>query len=642
MSVGAPRVGTVEHAVQGTLDELGTPLSQITFVVFDLETTGVSAGEHAITEIGAVKVRGGQVLGEFATLVDPGTPIPPFIAVLTGITDAMVAQAPRIESVLPSFLEFAAGSTLVAHNAGFDVGFVKAACAAHGYPPPVHPVVDTVTLARRLLTRDEAPNCKLATLARLFSSTEPCHRALSDARATVDVLHALIERAGSFGVHTLEELKAFTRAPTPEQRRKRHLAEAVPSAPGVYVFEDERGDALYVGKSVDLRTRVRSYFTASETRPRIREMVGIAARVRPIVCATPLEAEVRELRLIGAAKPRYNRRSRFPEKVVWLKLTDEPFPRLSIVREVKDDGAAYLGPFSGVRAADDARAALYEAVPLRRCTERISPRKGRPACALAGIGRCGAPCEGRQSPEEYGLHAAAARRAMEVDATPVFAAVEARMARLALEERYEEAAADRDRLAAYIRVSARMQRLRSLTSIPQLVAAAPAAGGGWEIHVVRYGRLVSAGVMPAGAHPAPFVDALTATAETVVPGPGPTPAAGAEETECVLRWLEGPGVRLVRIDGEAGAPAEAGEAGEHAAGGAGAGTADGQGGAGTADGQGGAGTGGRGAGTADGAGIGWSLPVTGSARLMARIERAYRAEPGAGEAHRRREGPPPR
>ncbi|MEV7011084.1 DEDD exonuclease domain-containing protein [Streptosporangium sp. NPDC051022] len=573
----------MKYAVQGTLDELGTPLDQITFVVFDLETTGVSADEHAITEIGAVKVRGGEVLGEFGTLVDPGAPIPPFISVLTGITDAMVVTAPRIGSVLPSFLEFAAGTTLVAHNAGFDLSFLKAACAAHGYPPPAHPVVDTVVLARRLLTRDEAPNCKLSTLARLFSGNEPCHRALADARATVDVLHALLERAGSFGVATLEELKGFVRAPSAEQRRKRHLADGVPSGPGVYVFEDGRGDPLYVGKSTNLRNRVRGYFTASETRPRIREMVGIAERVRTIACATPLEAEVRELRLIGSAKPRYNRRSRFPERMVWLKLTDEPFPRLSIVREVKDDGAGYLGPFGSARAADDARAALHETIPLRQCTDRITPRTGRPACALAGMGRCGAPCEGRQSVEEYAVHAAAARRAMEVDATAVFSAIEARMERLSLEQRYEEAAADRDRLASYIRTSARMQRLRALTSIPEMVAAAPVTGGGaWEIHVVRHGRLVSAGVMPGGAHPVPFVDALVATAETVVPGPGPVAAAGAEETECVLRWLESPGVRLVRVEG------------------------------------------------------GWSLPIGGAGRLKARIDHAYQAR----EQHRPREGRP--
>jgi exonuclease, DNA polymerase III, epsilon subunit family len=556
--------------VQGTLDELGTPLHEVTFVVFDLETTGGSPKEHAITEIGAVKVRGGERLGELATLVDPGGPIPPFITVLTGITDAMVTAAPKLESVLPTFLEFIRGAVLVAHNAPFDVGFVKAACAALGYPPPANPVVDTADLARRVLTRDETPNCRLATLARLFRTpSQPCHRALADARTTVDVLHALLERAGAFGVHTLEELTGFVRAPSAQQQRKRHLADAVPSAPGVYVFEDERGEALYVGKSTNLRNRVRSYFTAGETRPRIREMIGIAERVRPIVCATPLEAEVRELRLIASAKPRYNRRSRFPERALWLKLTDEPFPRLAIVREVKDDGGTYLGPFGGMRAADDARAAIHEAVPLRRCAERITTRTRRPACALAGLGRCGAPCEGGESPEEYARHVALARRAMTEDARPVYAAVRARMDRLAAEQRYEEAAVDRDRLAGYVRVAARMQRLVSLTRIPQLVAAAPAFEGGWEIHVVRYGRLAAAGVMPRGAHPTPYVAALVASAETVVPGPGPTPAATAEETECILRWLETPGVRLAEADG------------------------------------------------------GWSLPVHGAGRYKARLDRAY-------------------
>ncbi|SEL20325.1 DEDD exonuclease domain-containing protein [Nonomuraea pusilla] len=538
-------------AVQGTLDELGTPLSDVTFVVFDLETTGGSPAEHTITEIGAVKVRAGEVLGEFSTLVDPGGPIPPFISVLTGITDAMVMAAPRIEAVLPSFLEFIRGATLVAHNAGFDTRFVKAACAAHGYPPPPNPVVDTVDLARRVLTRDEISNAKLSTLARFFRSpVEPCHRALQDARATVDVLHGLIERAGSFQVHTLEELKSFVRAPTPEQQRKRHLAESVPHAPGVYLFEDERGEVLYIGKSTNLRNRVRSYFTASETRPRIREMIGIAERVRHIVCATALEAEVRELRLIGGAKPRYNRRSRFPEKVVWLKLTAEAFPRLSIVREVRDDDATYLGPFSSTRLADDARTALHEAVPLRQCTQPVGPRTRRAACVLHEMGRCGAPCEGKETPDEYARHVERARRAMTLDASPVFSAVSARMERLSAEQRYEEASVDRDRLASFVRAAARMQRLGAITRIPQLVAASPAFDGGWDIHVIRYGRLAAAGVMPRGAHPKPFVASLTAVAEAVIPGPGPVHAASAEETECILRWLESPGVRLVEIDGE--------------------------------------------------------------------------------------------
>ena len=229
-------------AVQATFDELGTPLHEVTFVVVDLETTGGSPQACEITEIGAVKVRGGQVLGEFQTLVDPGVPIPPFISVLTGITDAMVAGAPRLGAALPAFLEFAGGTVgtvLVAHNAPFDMAFLKAACALTAHEWPGHQVLDTARLARHVVTRDEAPNCKLSSLARLFrAGTTPDHRALSDARATVDVLHGMLERLGNLGVRSLEELATFSSRVSPEQRRKRHLAEGLPHAPGVYVFAD--------------------------------------------------------------------------------------------------------------------------------------------------------------------------------------------------------------------------------------------------------------------------------------------------------------------------------------------------------------------------------------------------------------------
>ncbi len=176
--------------VQGTFDELGTPLRDTVFVVVDLETTGGSHHDSAITEIGAVKVCGGEVLGEFQTLVNPSQAIPPFIAVLTGITDAMVAGAPRLAQALPAFLEFARGTVLVAHNAPFDLGFLRTGCSGLGLHWPAFDSLDTARLARRVLTRDEAPDCKLSSLARLFrTATTPDHRALHDARATVDVLH---------------------------------------------------------------------------------------------------------------------------------------------------------------------------------------------------------------------------------------------------------------------------------------------------------------------------------------------------------------------------------------------------------------------------------------------------------------------
>ncbi len=418
--------------VQGTFDDLGTPLSSVTFVVVDLETTGGSPVECGITEIGAVKVRGGEVVGEFQTLVNPGGPIPAFISVLTGITDAMVAGAPRIEAALPAFLEFATGSVLVAHNAGFDISFLKAAARRTGHEWPGYPVLDTVHLARQLVHRDEVPNHRLASLARLFrATTTPDHRALHDARATVDVLHGLLERVGSLGVHSLEELLDYTARVSPARRRKRHLADDLPDAPGVYLFKDGHGRVLYIGTSVSIRTRVRSYFTASEHRRRMGEMVRIAESVSPIVCATTLEAEVRELRLIAEHKPHYNRRSRHPERALWVKLTVEPFPRLSIVRAVVDDGARYAGPFGSRSAAEAAVAAVHEVLPLRQCLERLSPSRPRSACVLAEMGRCGAPCTGAQSVAEYAVVADRAVELLAGETRDLLAALRRRMADLA-------------------------------------------------------------------------------------------------------------------------------------------------------------------------------------------------------------------
>ena len=542
--------------VQATFDELGTPLHEVTFVVVDLETTGGSPASCEITEFGAVKVRGGELLGEFQTLVNPGVPIPPFISVLTGISDSMVATAPRLGMTLPAFLEFVGDAVLVAHNAPFDVGFLKAGCAATGREWPGNRVLDTARLARQVVTRDEAPNCKLSSLARLFrAGTTPDHRALSDARATVDVLHGMLERLGNLGVRSLDELSTFSSRVTPAQRAKRHLAEALPRLPGVYLFVDGRGEVLYVGKSKDLRSRVRTYFTAGETRGRMAEMVGLAAEVRHIVCATPLEAEVRELRLIAEHKPRYNRRSRFPERALWLKLTVEAFPRLSRVREVRDDGAAYLGPFSSTRQVELATAAVHEAFRLRQCTTRLSPRSPSPACALAEMGRCGAPCDGRESVEAYAEHTSAVRTAMLGDVRALVDALSRKVARLAGVERFEDAAVHRDRLAAFVRAAARVQRLSALTGCAEVVAARLDGDGGWEIVVVRHGRLAGTAVAARTEDPRVVASTLVASAEAVEPTHGPTPAASAEETECVLRWLERPGVRLVSMDGTWASPA---------------------------------------------------------------------------------------
>jgi DNA polymerase-3 subunit epsilon len=540
-----------DRYTQPTLATAGTLLREVTFVVLDLETTGGAPDGNGITEIGAVKVRGGEQVGEYATLVNPGGPIPPFITVLTGITQAMVAPAPPIEMALPALLEFLAGAVFVAHNAPFDTGFLKAACARHGYRWPSPQVLDTAAMARRVLLKDEVPNHRLGTLAAYFrTATRPNHRAFEDARATVEVLHALIGRLGSHKIFTLEDTLEFVKAISPAQRRKRHLAEGLPDAPGVYIFRDGQGRALYVGTSKSISTRVRTYFTASESRKRISEMIHIAERVEAVECAHSLEAEVRELRLIAAHKPPYNRRSKFPERTAWLKLTAEAYPRLSLVRAVRDDGGAYLGPFASRHGAEMAAAAVYEVIPLRQCSRRLSTRRATSTCALAELGRCAAPCDLRIDPAEY-AHRAAEPFAQVVAGDPgiVVERLLARIERLAQLRRYEDAARVRGRLAAMLRVAIRMQRLVALTRLSEVVAARREPRGGWELAVVRYGRLVGAGVSEPHVHPRVTLAAILATAETVRSGPGPTPCASAEESERILSWLERPEVRLVECPG---------------------------------------------------------------------------------------------
>ncbi|HTX29181.1 MAG TPA: exonuclease domain-containing protein [Streptosporangiaceae bacterium] len=185
-------------------------LAGLEFAVIDLETTGWSPDAAAITEIAAVRVRGGRRRGEFASLVNPGVPVPPGIEDLTGITDWMLASAPSVAAVLPGLLTFAEGCVLVAHNAPFDVGFLVAACGACGLAWPGFTVLDTVMLARHVMDPDEVPDCKLGTLAGFFrAGTSPCHRALADARATADVLGWLIRRLAHRGVRTLDQLKGW-------------------------------------------------------------------------------------------------------------------------------------------------------------------------------------------------------------------------------------------------------------------------------------------------------------------------------------------------------------------------------------------------------------------------------------------------
>ena len=551
-------------ATQLSLSDLGTQLSDCVFVIVDLETTGGAGIDAGITEIGAVKVHGGEVIGEFTTLVNPGSPIPPFIATLTGITDSMVSGSPGVQTAVSMFLDFAGECVFVAHNAPYDIGFLKGACAKFDITWPSNKVIDTVRIARLALHRDEVRNCKLATLSSFFrTEVQPTHRAFDDARATTDVMHRLFERLGNYGVHTLEDLNAFTSRVSDVQRNKKGLADGLPAKPGVYIFEDPQGRPLYIGTSKNIRNRVRTYFTAAETRRRMSEMIEIAQQVRPIVCSTILEAKIRELRLIVSEQPRYNRRSRAADSVSWVKLTAEPAPRLIITKEIKDDsgfGARYIGPFTSRGAANSVIDVINGTIALRTCTSKIAaqPRSNIPGCVRAELGKCAAPCTREHDRELYLQVVNHAGVSMSGSTSTVVAHITKLMETLAAAERFEEAAMWREALGNYVNAIFRTERLRWISTTSELVAAQNTIDGGWEIHVIRYGRLAAAGIVEPGFDPWPHVAALVASAEFVEPGIEPAPAGVTEEAFDLLRWLESDGVRLVASSHDLSMPIDCG------------------------------------------------------------------------------------
>ena len=185
------------------------------------------------------------------------------------------------------------------------------------------------------------------------------------------MLHALLERAGTLGVLGLDDLLALPTMRAHPSSGKLKLTARLPRTPGVYLFRDRGGRVLYVGKATNLRTRVRSYFS-SEDRRKVPQLLREVEAIDVVPCAHPLEAAVREIRLIHEHEPRFNRQAKAWRSYAYLKLTlDERFPRLAVVRDQRDDGARYLGPFRSMRAAQVVREAIESAIPLRRCTRRV-------------------------------------------------------------------------------------------------------------------------------------------------------------------------------------------------------------------------------------------------------------------------------
>jgi len=465
----------IAHAGSLSLDEAP-------YVIFDVETTGSSAGKGgAITEFGALKLVRGEVVDQLSTLVNPGRPIDPFVVRLTGITDRMVADAPPISEVMPRFEQFVEGWVLVGHNVHFDCSFVTA--ARDGVKLP-NEVLDTLKLARCLV-----PGLKRYRLSALVSHfgvhQAPNHRALADAAATTEVFKKLLKLLRSAGTSSVGEAAAIRGGRGRIKPQKQHLANDVPNTPGVYYFVDKHGTTLYVGKAKDLKARVRTYFNGGDGRRKVGRLVEEVAEVRVKETESELHALILEAREIKRLLPRFNSAGR-DDKASWFIRLDlnEPYPVPERVSEnTSDDGLIHLGPFRSAGVLDTCIEALGRIFPLKRCSGDGE------ACFYGQMGRC-APCMG-MGEEEY-------RREVVDEVVALLRgeggeehlrALVGERQRLAAALEFEAAARLRDLISGIERV--RLSRAVVSAEGVQAVVAPSTEPGVIEVFILQAGRLIS-------------------------------------------------------------------------------------------------------------------------------------------------------
>ena len=401
-------------------------LEEAEFVVFDLETTGLSAERNRICEVGAVRVHALELEDSFQSLVNPGLPLPERIGRLTGLRDQELRLAPSASTIVRRFLAFAGEATLVAHNARFDQRFLERQLDRMQGRRLAEPPLDTAALARRLL-ESRLRRCSLASLAHFFGvSTTPCHRALPDAQATAEVLIQLIGLAQELGARRLSDLRQLAAPRKRQVYDKRSLAHGAPTGPGIYLFRDRHEQVLYVGKARDLRARLRSYFRSERQRPSVEAALLALERIEWRLLGSELEAAWEELRLIRELQPPANSRSRRRERGLYLRRRGEEF----VVSKTPSE----LGPIASRRRAALAARALSLADPEE--LERLL--QGGPLSRLR-----------------------------------------ARLSDLAECLRYEEAARLRDRVEALEHLVERLRRLEELRTI-EVCLVAPMLERGWR------------------------------------------------------------------------------------------------------------------------------------------------------------------
>jgi DNA polymerase-3 subunit epsilon len=485
------------------------PIATAEFLVLDTETNGLSGDQCELTEIGAVLVGGGELHERFSSLVHTNMALRRGIQRFTGITQSMVDGAPELDDVLPELQQRMRGRVMVAHNAPFDRRVLRQAFERIGLDWPAPPTICTAALARALMPLQSRRGLG-AVADALGIEVETQHRALADAETCARVLCALFPRLCANAATVADALallsprrRARTRGKPPRYpahpvgRRELDFRD-LPKDPGVYLFRDDGGRVLYVGKSISIRSRARAHFAPSSVPA---DWTAHAKIVDYRATRSELGALVLENRLIKQLKPPGNTRlNRSDERLVYIRCRlDIPFPILEVSGEPTPGHGVTVGPLRGRRLARELVEQLDSLFGLRHCSRRL-PRRENPS-AYGQMGRCLSPCLGDLDPNLY-------RRRLN-EALALFAPADGRAGDRLLEhvERQMRAAAEKRLYERAEWLRRRAQRLRSILetldgvleathSRPRLLLAAHPTDGTADAFWIVGGRLRDWGPVP--------------------------------------------------------------------------------------------------------------------------------------------------
>ena len=506
------------------------------FLAVDTETNGLAGDLCEMTEVGAVLVGGGELHDTFDSLVRTERPLSRGIQRFTGITQGMVESAPPAEEVLPELAEMLDGRVFVAHNARFDLAVLRQAFERAGLDWPNPPALCTVTLARRF-----APLVRKRGLASLAGSlgidVEEVHRALPDALTCARVLCALFPRlcanAPTIG-DAVSLLRGHRRARKTEAHERippdqRPDLSTLPDDPGVYIFRDERGRPLYVGKSISLRTRARAHFCAPAGWTERAEIVDYRST------NSELGALVLENRLIKEWRPAGNRALKRTERYCYLRCRlDIPFPVFDVAAEPAPGHAVNIGPLGSRSLAKELADQLTSLYRLRQCGRKLKLRE-HPS-AYGQMGRCVSPCLGDLDPNAYRrqLDAALAHFEEPGAGERLIEELDARMREAASSQRFERAAALLRRKERLAWVLERLDgQLRATHSAPRLVLAQHPVKDRFDAFWIVQGRLVDWGPLPGATELAERTKAALARP----PGRTVIPVDEVDELRIVAGWV---------------------------------------------------------------------------------------------------------